>query len=275
MDNITIPPLPTIVAQVIHFDANNPKNGTADLEKIVVSDKAISAELLRISNSAFYGRSGKVKLLREALAVLGIKATKNLVIYLSTKAMAADYKSETFKKYLQLYPIYAALVAQTIAQETTLRAQADECFLAALLHSMGMNIMALQNKGHYSDMIDACVKNKWELAKLEQQAYGTTHTALGKKAAEYWKLPDIFQRIMEISAASDDASLVSSVEKSTYVAAVVASLLLEMPISEKARSSAQQCYTDLGGTHNLAARHTTPDALKKIQAHPFAQLALG
>ncbi|MFO1525423.1 MAG: HDOD domain-containing protein [Turneriella sp.] len=69
-------PLPTIVAQVIGFDANNPKNSAADLEKLIVPDKAISAGLLRVSNSAFYGRSGKVKILRDALAVLGIKATK-------------------------------------------------------------------------------------------------------------------------------------------------------------------------------------------------------
>lgn len=273
MEEIAIPPLPTIVAQVIQFDANNPKNGAADLERLVVPDKAISAELLRVANSAFYGRSGKVKILRDSLAVLGIKATKNLVIYLSTKTMAASYKSETFKKYLNRFPIYAALVAQNVAQETKLRPQADECFLAALLHSIGMNIMALQKQGHYSDMIDACEKNKWELSKLEKQSYGTTHTILGKRAAEAWKLPDAFKRLMEISPATEYTNLLDPLEKSTYMAAVVASLLLEIPVPEAAKSNAQRCYTDLGGTQNLLIRHASPDALKKIKEHPFAQLA--
>lgn len=273
MEEIAIPPLPTIVAEVIQFDANNPKNGAADLEKLIVPDKAISAELLRVSNSAFYGRSGKVKLLREALAVLGIKATKNLVIYLSTKTMAANYKSDTFKKYLNRFPIYAALVAQNVAQETKLRPQADEAFLAALLHSIGMNIMALQKQGHYSDMIDACEKNKWDLTKLERQSYGTTHTLLGKRAAEAWKLPEVFKRLMEISPSTEYTNLLDPMEKSTFMASVCASVLLEIPVAETAKTNAQRCYTDLGGTQNLLLRHTSPDALTKIKAHPFAQLA--
>jgi len=273
MEEIAIPPLPTIVAQVIGFDANNPKNGAADLEKLIVPDKAISAELLRVSNSAFYGRSGKVKILRDALAVLGIKATKNLVIYLSTKTMAATYKSETFKRYLNRYPIYSALVAQNIALETKLRPQADEAFLSALLHSIGMNIMALQKQGHYSDMIDACEKNQWDLTKLEKQSYGTTHSTLGKRAAEAWKLPDIFKRLMEISPATEYSNLLDPMEKSTYMASVVASLLLEIPVPDSAKATAQRCYTDIGGTKNVLIQHASPDALKKIQQHPFAQLA--
>ncbi|MBN8221888.1 MAG: HDOD domain-containing protein [Spirochaetes bacterium] len=273
MEEIAIPPLPTIVAQVMQFDANNPKNGAADLEKLVVPDKAISAELLRVANSAFYGRSGKVKVLRDSLAVLGIKATKNLVIYLSTKTMSANYKSDTFKKYLNRFPIYAALVAQNVALETKLKPQADECFLAALLHSIGMNIMALQKQGHYSDMIDACEKNKWELSKLEKQSYGSTHTTLGKRAAEAWKLPEIFKRLMEISPATEYTNLLDPLEKSTYIASVVASTLLEIPYPEAAKANVQRCYTDLGGTQNVLLRHGSPDALAKIQAHPFAQLA--
>ncbi len=275
MEDLAIPPLPTIIAEVIRFDANDPKNGAADLARLVVPDKAISAELLRVSNSAFFGRSGKVKVLRDALAVLGIKATKNLVIFLSTKTMAAQYKSEIFRKYLNRYPIYAALVAQAVAQETTLRAQADECFLAALLHSIGMNIMAMQKQGHYSDMIEACEKNKWDIGKLEKQSYGTTHSLLGKRAAEAWKLPDIFQRLMEISPATEYANLNEGLEKITYIAAVVASALLEIPLSDAAKENAQRCYADIGGTQNILLRHASPDALAKIKAHPFAQLAAG
>ena len=164
-----------------------------------------------------------MKVLRDSLAVLGIKATKNLVIYLSTKTMSANYKSDTFKKYLNRFPIYAALVEQNVALETKLKPQADECFLAALLHSIGMNIMALQKQGHYSDMIDACEKNKWELSKLEKQSYGSTHTTLGKRAAEAWKLPEIFKRLMEISPATEYTNLLDPLEKSTYIASVVAS----------------------------------------------------
>ncbi len=274
MQEITIPPLPAIVAQVIQFDANNPKNGAADLEKIVVPDRAVSAELLRVSNSAFYGRSGKVKVLRDALAVLGIKATKNLVIYLSTKTMASAYKSETFRRYLTQYPIFAALVAQNIAFETRLKPQADECFLAALLHSIGMNIIAIERQGHYSDMIAACEKNNWSLVQLEKQSYGMTHTEVGKKAALHWKLPDIYQSLMEISHDSPPESISDDIAKSTFIAAVAAAQLLAINVKESATTAARQFYQQLGGAGDVIAKHASPEASAKLKAHPFAQLAM-
>lgn len=274
MDDIAIPPLPTVVAQVIGFDAGNPKNGAGELEKLIIPDKAIGADLLRVSNSAFYGRSGKVKALRDALAVLGIKATKNLVIYLSTRTMAPNYKSDAFKRYLIRFPIYAALTAQNIAQATpALKAQSEEGFLAALLHSIGMNIMALQKGGHYSDMIDACETNKWDLLKLEKQSYGITHTELGKKAAETWQLPGLFSRLMEISPSSDPAQLTENMEKLTYTSAVVSATLVQIPLADSARQGAQDTFGALGGTGDLFAKFASPDALQRLKNHPFAQLS--
>jgi HD-like signal output (HDOD) protein len=273
MQDVTIPPLPTVVAQVIQFDANDPKNGPADLEKLIAPDRAISADLLRVSNSAFYGRSGKVQALKDALAVLGIKATKNLVIYLSTRTIASKYKSETFRKYLTRFPIYAGLSAQSIAQATTLKPQAEEAFLAGLLHSIGMNLLALKHEGHYSDMLAACEVNKWNLLELEKQSYGTTHTALGRQAAVQWKLPPIFEKLMEITVEMDTAKLAEPMEKITYAAAVVAAVLVGIPVSEKAKQNAQQLYNGLGGSGELMARFASEEAAKKIQQHPFTQLA--
>ncbi len=273
MQDVAIPPLPTVVAQVIRFDANDPKNGAADLEKLILPDKAVSADLLRVSNSAFYGRSGKVKSLKDALAVLGVKATKNLVVYLSTRAMASTYKSDTFRKYLNRYPIFAALTAQAVAGATSLKSQAEEAFLAALLHSIGMNLLALQREGHYSDMLAACEKNKWNLSQLEKQSYGVTHNELGKKAAIQWGLPAIYQKLMEITTATDASALTEPLEKLTFIAAVTAATLLEIPCPETSKTAAQQLYTALGGNGELLARYASADALQRLQNHPFAQLA--
>lgn len=273
MQDVAIPPLPTIVAQVIRFDANDPKNGAAELEKLILPDRAISADLLRVSNSAFYGRSGKVKSLKDALAVLGVKATKNLVVYLSTRAMASAYKSDTFRKYLNRYPIFAALTAQAVASGTTMKAQAEEGFLAALLHSIGMNLLALQREGHYSDMLAACEKNKWNLAQLEKQSYGVTHTELGKKAAVHWSLPEIYQKLMEITPSTDAGTLTEPMEKLTFIAAVTAATLLEIPYPETSKAAAQQLYAGIGGSGDLLARHGSAEALQRLQNHPFAQLA--
>jgi len=273
MQDLIIPPLPIVVTEVIKFDATDPKHGAADLEVIVAPDKGISADLLRVSNSAFYGRGGKVKTLKDALSILGIKATKNLVIFLSTKAMSANLKSETFKKYLNQFPIYCALYAQKIATETKHANMSDECFLGALLHSIGLNIMALSKQMHFSSMIEACEKNKWDILKLEKDSYGTTHVELGKQAAEKWNLPQHYHNLMNISVRSQPTELTELIMQITFIAAVISSSLLQIPLPEKATDNAKSVCALLTSDTTLISRLMLPAEFEKIKNHPFAQMA--
>jgi HD-like signal output (HDOD) protein len=213
--------------------------------------------------------------LRDALAVLGIKATKNLVIYLSTKTMAASYKSDTFRRYLTQYPIFAALVAQNVAFETRLKPQADEGFLAALLHSIGMNIIAMERQGHYSDMIAACEKNNWSLVQLEKQSYGMTHAEVGKKAALHWKLPEIYQPLMEISPNSAPGTIVEDLAKLTFIAAVSRiAAARDSRERHRGRCRAPVSIKQLGGAGDVTAKHGSAEAMAKLKTHPFAVLAM-
>lgn len=273
MEELTIPPLPSVVLDVIKFDATNPKLGASDLERVVAPDRGISADLLRVSNSAFYGRSGKVKLLRDALAVLGIKATKNLVIYLSTRALAANVKSEMFKKYLNQFPIYCALYAQRLALESSHKNISDECFLGALLHTIGMNVMSLTKQLHYSSMLEACEKNKWDLKNLEKQSYGVTHVELGRKAAEKWQLPETYRRLMDVSLASDANTLLEPIDQVIFLAAYLSSAALAIPVPAAAKETMKLVCAKSGISESQVFRFSQPDIVEQIKQHPFAQMA--
>jgi hypothetical protein len=67
-DESKIPPLPAVAARVMQFDPGSPNSSIATLERIISPDQGISAELLRVSNSAYYGRSGSIKTLRDEYA---------------------------------------------------------------------------------------------------------------------------------------------------------------------------------------------------------------
>ncbi|MBI3396742.1 MAG: HDOD domain-containing protein, partial [Spirochaetia bacterium] len=128
MQDITIPPLPVVVMQVIRFDPAGETADTRTLENIIAPDKGVCADVLRVANSAFYGRSGRVKAMRDAIGLLGLKAVKNLVIFLSTKALTAPLRGDVFRKHLIEFPIVAALVAENLALQTKL-ANPEEAFL--------------------------------------------------------------------------------------------------------------------------------------------------
>jgi len=102
----TVPPLPQVILQVIQYDHNSPTANPQDIEKIVSPDKGISAEILKVANSAYYGRSGKVKLLRDATSLLGLKALKNLIIFLGTKNLNEKIKTPILKNMLIHYLLF-------------------------------------------------------------------------------------------------------------------------------------------------------------------------
>lgn len=62
-----IPPLSLVVTNVIRFDHADPDASIESLQQLIAPDKGITAEILKIVNSALYGRSGKIKTLKEAI----------------------------------------------------------------------------------------------------------------------------------------------------------------------------------------------------------------
>jgi CheY-like chemotaxis protein len=74
-----IPPLPTVLNKVILFDTEK-TGGSEELEYIIAPDKSLSADLMRIANSAYYARSGSVNTLRDAITLMGLKTINNIVL---------------------------------------------------------------------------------------------------------------------------------------------------------------------------------------------------
>ncbi len=110
-NELSIPPLPEVTNKIIMFDLD-PVGGSEKLEQIILPDKGLSADILRVANSAFYGRSGKVQNLKEAITLLGLKSIKNIAMLQTKKAINKDLSKEPiFKKILFEKQILASLVA--------------------------------------------------------------------------------------------------------------------------------------------------------------------
>ncbi len=92
LQDIQIPPLSTVTVRVMQFDPLGENASSQGLEQIVAPDEGVCSDLLRIANSAYYGRSGRVKTLRDAITLLGLKTVKNLVILLASKSMNHSLK---------------------------------------------------------------------------------------------------------------------------------------------------------------------------------------
>lgn len=273
--DFSVPPLPQVVLQVMQYDHNSPTANPQDIEKIVAPDKGITAEILKVANSAYYGRSGKVKVLREATALLGLRALKNLIIFLGTKGLNEKIKHPILKKYVNILPVVAGLLAKEIAKDLKKDHLAEEAFLSALLHKIGMSILAVNKSDHYALLLEECEKNEFDIVELEQNAYGTNHSELGKKVAMDWKLPEELVRCCGIGTHTKLEELQTDLEKITFISSICTMELLHIPVEPGNYQKANEAYKSMGGTGDVIIKFSNEKMLETIRQHPFYMIAIG
>lgn len=274
INDFQIPPLSTVIIKIMQYDHTSPDASVQDIEKIVEADKGVIAEILRVSNSAFYGRSGKIKSLRDAVTLLGLKALKNLIIFLGTKALNSAIKDQRVKRYINELPIVTALLSKDIAKDLRKPELAEEVFLASLLHKIGMSIFAANKGDHYAYLLKQVDENGFDLIDMEQRSYQTSHDDLGRKVSEHWKLPEVLVRCTAIGPETKLSNLQSDMERIVYIASIFSMQLLGIPVNSTAVANASVVYEYLGGEGDAAAVYTTGTIFATIQKHPFYQMSV-
>lgn len=267
-----IPPVPTVMMTLMRFDPTVSENDVAALERIIMPDKGISSEILKVANSALYGRSGKIKDLHGAITLMGVKPTRNLIILLSTKKFKTNLKSETYKKCLVEYPIVAALVALDVCRPAGMSAAREDIFLGTLLHKIGMTIIALNQPVVYKDLLDDVIAEGINLIALEEQQFGTNHIAVGQQLFEAWKIPEEIQII--ISEHPSGSVLQSTpIVQIVALAGMIARRLLGLWESPEDR----ECFKALQLSLKLGDDKIDPffgDYFEMIRTHPFYEQSL-
>ncbi len=274
MDDTKIPPIPTVMHKVLLFDPNRPDAGSDELESLISADKGICSKLLKTSNSAFYGRSGKIKTLRDAITLLGLKNAKNLILMMSMKDLTISLKGDTFARYMHEFPVLTALVAFDLCKPAKLLAIREEVFLSGLLLKVGMAVFGYNQIRHYEQLLERSEQEGTDILELERQVYKIDHIEIGKRLFETWSMPDYLQDVMagqqfttsEIDAAGD-------ILRITILASVITKNFLKIftPVTEKEIAFLVFEHYEMDDSKAAFYDWAYYDLLK---SHPFYQLAV-
>ncbi|MEM7179740.1 MAG: HDOD domain-containing protein [Spirochaetota bacterium] len=192
LSQLKIPSLPTVINKVLLFNVDDTENGTIAMEQLIGPDKGICANIIRISNSAFYGRQGKIKTIHDAITLIGVKNVRNIIILQHFRNVQKNLKGKLFTYYLLELPVLTALVGFDIATPLQKKDLREEIFLHALLYRIGMMVLAMNFSRRYLEVLnsyEAGIKNIYE---IEEEEFGTSSVEIGKKVFELWKLPKHF-----------------------------------------------------------------------------------
>jgi putative nucleotidyltransferase with HDIG domain len=182
--------LPAVALRVIEVTAD-PKSSANDLMQIIGPDVSLTAKILKIANSPFYGLTREISSLQHAVTVLGFKEIRNLVIstvaFESFKNLNQNGKFDISKFWRHSF--YCALAAKIIAVD--LKSGGSELFVAGLVHDIGKLAMYIAFPNEFMMQIEIMspLKIKYTAFEAEKDIFGMTHDEVGMKLLERWMFP--------------------------------------------------------------------------------------
>ncbi|MCC6144886.1 MAG: HDOD domain-containing protein [Candidatus Hydrogenedentes bacterium] len=185
-DVVTLPSLPGTVAQLLGL-VEDPNASVGDVADVVSSDPAISLKLLRLVNSAYYGLREEVRTVEHAVAMLGMKVVKNLVL----TASVFDTLKDSTEQYLR-HCVACGMAMRILAEgNTKLKPllSGDEAFIYGLLHDIGKMLFEQFLPREYALIEQVVIAEKISWHQAEEKVIGIDHALLGARLAEKWRLP--------------------------------------------------------------------------------------
>jgi putative nucleotidyltransferase with HDIG domain len=168
---------------------DDPGMRVSQIEEILRHDAGLTANVLRLANSAYFGIPSKVGSIRQAVILLGLKRLIQMVI----AACVSAIMDKSVPGYdlppgeLWRHSIAASVAAEGLVKVLKVEA-AEEIFTAALLHDVGKLVLGEFVKDEFKQ-IDTAVSQGISFEMAEKIVLGTTHADVGARILTKWLLP--------------------------------------------------------------------------------------
>ena len=219
----TLPSLPTLYREV-EEELRSPDASAKNVAAIVSKDLGMSAKILQLVNSAFFGVRQHVSSPNQAVILLGLETIKNLVLSVQVFAQLDEASSESLPlEALWTHSMRVGACAKQLARAEQVDPRSvDHAFIAGLLHDVGKLVLAVNLPERYDAVLTRTRTEEISLHEAEREVFGTTHAEIGSYLMGLWGLYDA---IVE-SLASHHAPMKYGGENFTPVTAVYAANVL-------------------------------------------------
>jgi len=184
-----LPSLPGAVIAILDV-LNNPESSAQELSKALHYDQSIASRVLKLVNSAFFGFPRQIDTLSKAVTILGYTSIHNIILattIFDTFNKGPQSRSLNRKRFWQ-HALGCGAAAQTIESKLSMR-NAEEVFLAGVLHDIGKVILDVYLHDEYAEVLELAQKENLLLVEAEKKVLGATHADFGYWLAENWNLP--------------------------------------------------------------------------------------
>ena len=195
-----IPAMPNVVMQAINL-VKDPNASVKDLANIICYDQSLSAKVLTLVNSAYYGFSQQITSIGRALALIGMVKSKNIIITIAMRPMFTKQSD----KELWKHSIRVAVGCEYFAKHKNLL-NSDEAFVLGFMHDVGKMVFNMKDPQFYNKMQER-LENGEKTINLEKEEFGCDHTQIGIILAKRWQLPVIITNVIKYHHAPEKSSI--------------------------------------------------------------------
>ena len=184
-----LPTLPTVAAR-INAEIQSESLTAKSLGKILSEDSALTAQILRLANSAFYGMSKQVTSVEKAVTILGFNTVKNLALSVSVYAFFENGKDSMIDTMgLWRHSLGCAVTCQLLVAKTN-KQLGEDAFLFGIIHDIGIVILINQQLEEMEKALKIVYDNGITLGDAEMEVFGVTHQEIGALLLQKWKFPE-------------------------------------------------------------------------------------
>jgi putative nucleotidyltransferase with HDIG domain len=184
-----LPVLPANIQKITDIMDDESKSAE-DISAIIAADQGLTSKVLKIANSAFYGRMNQVVKISESVVVIGILNMKSMLYAIFMEQVYGGAKEEHgMLSKMWLHSISTALLSQKIMEKFN-PGEKDAAYTAGLIHDIG-ELIILKYEPELFDEIMSEVKDEETLSRVtvEETVMGFSHSDLGAAMARKWALP--------------------------------------------------------------------------------------
>jgi len=184
-----IPAFPAAVQKVSEL-LRDEDYSTQDVVKVIQYDQAITANIMKMSNSAYFGSRQKIRTIHEAVVFLGRRHLQSAVLTAGASRFFQASRGGYVEKGKQLWEHSVAVAVMSQILSRQLRRREDPVlYTAALMHDIGKLILGEFVHGEYEKIEDLMRQRSCSFLDAEEEILGINHAELGGRIADQWNFP--------------------------------------------------------------------------------------
>ena len=200
-----LPTLPRTVFRITEM-VNNPRSSARDLAQVITDDQVLTARLLRLVNSSFYGFPQRITTVTRAIVLLGFDAIRHLLLTTSVFDIFSDHNKDlTAARENRWDHVLGCAVAAKVIGKHIRHDKIEELFVCALLHDIGKIVLMVYAPEDYEAVTRLAAQRGGLLIEAEEELLGYTHVETGRLLAERWNLPTMVAEVIYAHHTPDTA----------------------------------------------------------------------